>query len=76
MKLEILEKLEGLIGNAEEFCKRVGLNNEQLEGLMDKIMGNMESRAGLIETKFSLISTPNEGTKLTLNYPIKLRALS
>ena len=37
---------------------------------------NMESRAGLIETKFSLISTPNEGTKLTLNYPIKLRALS
>jgi signal transduction histidine kinase len=37
---------------------------------------NMESRARLIETEFSLTSIPNEGTKLTLNYPIALRALS
>jgi signal transduction histidine kinase len=37
---------------------------------------NMESRARLIETEFSLTSIPNKGTKLTLNYPIALRALS
>ena len=37
---------------------------------------NMESRARLIETEFSLTSIPNEGTKLTLNYPIAKRALS
>jgi hypothetical protein len=37
---------------------------------------NMESRAKLTETEFSLISAPNEGTKLTLNYPITLRAIS
>ncbi len=37
---------------------------------------NMKSRATLTNTKFNLISSPNKGTKLTLNYPITLRALS
>ena len=37
---------------------------------------NMQSRADLTDSDFSLISRPNEGTKLTLNYPIALRALS
>ena len=37
---------------------------------------NMQSRADLTDSDFSLISKPNEGTKLTLNYPITLRALS
>jgi hypothetical protein len=36
----------------------------------------MESRARLIETEFSLTSVPTERTKLNLNYPIALRALS
>lgn len=37
---------------------------------------NMESRAKLTDSKFSLISAPNEGTKLTLNYPIASRAIN
>jgi signal transduction histidine kinase len=37
---------------------------------------NMQSRADLTDSDFSLISKPKEGTKLTLNYPITLRALS
>ena len=36
---------------------------------------NIEGRAKLIKTKFNLISKPNEGVKLTLDYPIKLRAI-
>jgi len=37
---------------------------------------NMQSRAALTKTEFNLTSIPNEGTKLALNYPIALRALS
>jgi signal transduction histidine kinase len=37
---------------------------------------NMQSRADLTDSDFSLTSKSNEGTKLTLNYPITLRALS
>jgi len=37
---------------------------------------NMESRARLIESEFSIISKPNNGTNLTLKYPITLRAFS
>jgi hypothetical protein len=37
---------------------------------------NMESRAKLTNTEFHLISVPNQGTKLSLNYPITLRAIN
>ena len=37
---------------------------------------NMQSRADLTDSDFNLTSIPNEGTKLSLNYPIALRALS
>jgi len=37
---------------------------------------NMESRAQLTKTEFNLESKPNEGTKLSLHYPIAIRALT
>jgi len=46
-----------------------GFNQEEVtksSGLL-----NMESRAALINTKFSLNSVLGEGTSLTLNYPLK-----
>jgi len=36
---------------------------------------NMESRAALTQTAFSLVSKPGEGTKLSLHYPLTIRAL-
>ncbi len=52
----------------------VGFNIETIKKGSGLI--NMKSRATLTNTKFNLISSPNKGTKLTLNYPIALRALS
>jgi len=52
----------------------VGFNIETIKKGSGLI--NMKSRANLTNTKFSLISSPNKGTKLTLNYPIALRALN
>ncbi len=48
----------------------VGFNLEEVtksSGLL-----NMESRASLINTNFSLNSSPENGTSLSLNYPIKI----
>jgi signal transduction histidine kinase len=52
----------------------VGFDAEKVEKGSGLI--NMQSRADLTDSDFSLISKPQEGTKLTLNYPITLRALS
>ncbi|TJY34137.1 histidine kinase [Pontimicrobium aquaticum] len=52
----------------------VGFNVENVKKGSGLI--NMKSRAKLTNTEFNLISTPNQGTKLLLNYPIALRAIS
>lgn len=61
--LEIIAEDNGVGFNVEKVSKGSGLIN-------------MESRAELTNTEFTLISIPNQGTKLLLNYPISLRAIS
>lgn len=61
--LEIIAEDNGVGFNVEKVTKGSGLIN-------------MESRAQLTNTEFTLISIPNQGTKLLLNYPISLRAIS
>lgn len=61
--LEIIAEDNGVGFNLENVKKGSGLIN-------------MESRARLTNTEFSLISNPNQGTKLSLNYPIALRAIN
>jgi signal transduction histidine kinase len=61
--LEIIAEDNGVGFNVEKVTKGSGLIN-------------MESRAELTNTEFTLISLPNQGTKLLLNYPISLRAIS
>jgi len=61
--LEIIAEDNGIGFNIESVKKGSGLIN-------------MESRARLTNTEFSLISIPNQGTKMSLNYPISLRAIN
>lgn len=65
-------KKDNLQITAEE--NGIGFNLENVKKGSGLI--NMESRAKLTNTEFKLISTPNQGTKLLLNHPIALRALS
>jgi len=52
----------------------IGFDKEKIERGSGLI--NMESRAKLTESEFSLVSELNKGTKLMLRYPITLRAIS
>ena len=61
--LEIIAEDNGVGFNIENVKKGSGLIN-------------MESRARITNAEFSLISIPNQGTKLSLNYPIALRAIN
>ena len=61
--LEIIAEDNGIGFNVEDIKKGSGLIN-------------MESRAKLTSSEYKLESAPNKGTKLTLNYPITLRAIN
>lgn len=69
LKLEILDKLESMDGNFEEFCKKVGLTEGQMEGLLDKIMGNIESKAGIFADEIVEDSRKKE----LIEFIVKLR---
>lgn len=69
LKLEILGKLEGMLGNFEDFCKRAGLTESQMEGLMDKIMGNLESKVGVHGDEI----IEDNGKRELIDFIVKLR---
>jgi transcriptional adapter 2-alpha len=69
IKAEILKKLEGFPGNAEEFGKKVAVNEGQVNILMDKIVSNLEGRAGI----FNDVLIEESDKRELISFVVKMR---
>lgn len=68
-KDEILRKLNGFGGTCEDFAKKVAISEEQMNIMMDKVVGCMESKAGIYSDELM----EESGRKELINFVVKMR---